>query len=126
MISLVMMSCANELEDSQVTEEKECLNCNDIFLDPMYNHFYTTDRTEPFTGKCRSYNKEGVVILEKNFENGKQEGEHLEYYDDGTLKAEWHFRKGRQHGDLKGFLPDGTLKYHTIYYKGDLDSTIYP
>lgn len=123
---IMFVSCANELEDSSISSEKECINCNDVFLDPMYNHFYTNDRTQPFTGKCRSYNAKGSVILEKNFLEGKQEGEHLEFYEDGTLKSEWHFSKGRQHGDFKGFLPDGSLHYHAVYYKGDLDTTIYP
>ncbi len=125
-ILLGLLSCANDVDNSEVVDENECMNCNDVFLDPMYNHFYTEDRTQPFTGKCKGYNKKGQLILEKNFIEGKQDGEHLEYYDDGTLKSEWHFLKGRQHGDIKGYSPNGTLQYHAIYYKGDLDSTVYP
>lgn len=123
---LTLVSCANEVENSEITTKEECVNCNDIFLDPMYNHFYTDDRTVPYTGKCRSYGKGGVVLLEKNYVEGKLEGEYLEYYEDGALKSEWTFHKNRQHGDFKGYKPDGTLEYHSIYYKGDLDSTIYP
>jgi antitoxin component YwqK of YwqJK toxin-antitoxin module len=123
---VTLAACSNEVEDKEITQEEECMNCNDIFLDPMYNHFYTEDRTEPFTGKCKGYNKKGDMILEKNFVAGKLEGEYFEYYDDGTLKSEWNFLKNRQHGDFKGYSPNGYLQYHSVYYKGDLDSTIYP
>lgn len=123
---LTLVSCSNDLDNSEIGSEVECQNCNDVFLDPMYNHFYIEDRSEPFTGKCKGYSSNGALLFEKNFMEGKLEGDYLEYYDDGTIKSEWHFLKGRQHGDFKGYLPDGTLDYHTIYYKGDLDSTIYP
>lgn len=104
----------------------DCISCNDVFLDPMYNHFYTTDRTKPFTGKCESKNSQGLVVLEKNFIEGKLEGAYFEYYDDGSIKSEWNFLKNRQHGQFKGYSPNGTLEYHSVYYKGDLDSVIYP
>ncbi|MCB9189471.1 MAG: hypothetical protein H6599_09360 [Flavobacteriales bacterium] len=124
--SIILFSCNNELNDNIIDSEIECMNCNDIFLDPMYNHFYTDDRSVPFSGMCRSYNSKGDIVLEKHFVDGKQDGVHLEFYEDGTLKSEWHFSKGRQHGDLRGFNIDGSLQYHAIYYKGDLDSTVYP
>ncbi len=128
-ISLLQTSCDSEKkqEETQITTEipKECM-CNDVYLDAEYNHFYTTDRTIPYTGNCKTYNSDGILILEKNFKDGKLEGSYFEYYNNGILKSEWNFRQNRQHGDVKGFFEDGDLKYHSVYYKGDLDSIVFP
>ncbi|MCB9194925.1 MAG: hypothetical protein H6598_01695 [Flavobacteriales bacterium] len=118
-----MLSCTDSAE---MADKEACMNCNDIFLDPMYNHFYTDDRTKPYTGKCQSKSKSGQIILEKNFVEGKLEGKWLEYYENGTIKSEWEFSKNRQHGNLKGYSVDGTLEYHSVYNKGELESSIYP
>lgn len=129
LISLLQISCENEkkqeVPEKVVDINKECL-CGDVFLDSEYNHFYTTDRANPYTGNCRTYNPDGQLILEKNFLDGKLEGTYFEYYDNGILKSEWNFRQNRQHGDVKGFFEDGDLKYHSVYYKGDLDSVVFP
>jgi antitoxin component YwqK of YwqJK toxin-antitoxin module len=123
LIGLNLVSCADEnVTDKEVVESKEC-NCNDVFLDPEYNHFYTTDRTKPYSGPCKSYYKNGQVSVEKIYVNGRLDGKYFEYYESGTIKSEWNFLNGRQHGDIKGFSEEGYLLYHTVFYKGEQDST---
>ena len=128
-IVILLVNYKNEKkqEETQITTEipKECM-CNDVYLDAEYNHFYTKHRSEPYTGNCKTYNSDGILILEKNFVEGKLDGTYFEYYNNGILKSEWNFRQNRQHGDVKGFFEDGDLKYHSVYYKGDLDSIVFP
>lgn len=127
-IALLQVGCGETVSEKDLSEDatsKNC-NCNDVFLDPEFNHFYTEKRDEPFTGVCESFYPNGQVAVRKQYENGRLEGLYLEYYESGTLKSEWNFSQGRQHGDHKGYHPDGNLKYHTIYYMGDQDTTINP
>ncbi len=128
LIGLSQVSCNADMADSaeEVSAKDSICNCNDVFLDPAYNYFYTEKREEPFSGVCESYYPNGQVSIHKQFDKGRLEGMYLEYYESGILKSEWSFSKGRYHGSYKGFYPDGNLKYHSIFYKGDQDSIVFP
>jgi antitoxin component YwqK of YwqJK toxin-antitoxin module len=127
-IALIQVGCGSvEIEkDLNVSEKPTICNCNDVFLDSDYGHFYTEKRDEPFTGECKNYFADGKVKSKKIYLDGKLEGLYLEYHENGQVKSEWNFLKGRQHGDYKGYDVSGELLYHSIFYKGDLDTTLYP
>lgn len=125
---LFQVSCGNKENDKDLTviENSAVCNCNDVFLDADYGYFYTKKREEPFTGLCEAYFPDGTVAIKKIYENGRLQGPYVEFYENGNIKSNWNFLNGRQHGEYKGYEVNGDLKYHSIFYKGDLDTTIYP
>ena len=123
LIALSLASCESQSESNKTKEVLEGCNCNDVFLDPEYNYFYTEDRSIPYTGQCESKFADGSIKEVKNYLEGKLEGKYLEYYESGTVKSEWMFSAGRQHGESKGYYENGQLKYHTKFYKGEHDTT---
>lgn len=127
-ITLLQVACGTEeLEKEQeVKENSDTCNCNDVFLDPDFGHFYTEKRDEPFNGVCESYHASGALAATKKYVEGKLDGEYFEYHPNGELKSEWNFLKNRQHGDYKGYDANGNLLYHSVFYKGDHDTTLYP
>ncbi len=54
-------------------------HCNDLIYDELYNHFFIEERTNPYTGKCQEYFKNGKVSLEKEFVDGKLDGKMITY-----------------------------------------------
>ncbi len=127
-IALFQAGCdsdKNERDKGESLKDGIC-NCNDVFLDPAYGHFFTESRELPFSGYCEGYYPDGTVKVKKYFEEGKLEGHYTEYHENGKIKSEWNFLKGRQHGDIKGYDTSGVLNYHAIFYKGDHDTTLFP
>jgi hypothetical protein len=124
-IVLVFTSCNSKDETVSTIEEPTNCECTELFFDDDYNYFYLNDRTIPYTGRCQEKNAKGVVLVEKNFDQGKLTGSYFEYYDSGKLKNEWYFLNNRQHGDQKLYDELGKLTHHSIYYKGELDSIVF-
>lgn len=54
------------------------------------------------------YHKNGQVISEGNYVNGKEHGLWRDYYENGQLAAEGEYRDGVEAGQWRYWNPDGT------------------
>ena len=119
-------SCKDRSENSNISafnDNTKC-NCSDLILDELYNHFYLSERTKPFSGICEEYHKNKNLAIVKEFTEGKMEGEMLEYSKKGILIKKWRFHDNKMNGEAISFDTTGKITFHGIYKNGKLDSTI--
>jgi hypothetical protein len=101
-----------------VIKKSEC-NCQDLFLDDLYSHFYLEDRTKPYTGHCTGLDENGILSIEKEYVKGKLHGTVIKYYENGNIKEETEFDINFQHGESKKYDESGQLIFHREYHKGE-------
>lgn len=120
-------SCSNE--DSAEFDEKDAdlnkCDCSELQLDESYNHFFLEDRTKGYTGMCEELNKKGIVVLVKNFEKGKVQGEVIKYYSSGSVKSILHYDKNLQHGFQYELSENGDTLIKASFNRGVQDSIYY-
>jgi len=117
----LLTGCKSEPKKSL---ESSILNCDNLILDPLYNHFYTEDRKSPYTGLCFKLNKKGDTTETINYNLGKVEGVLTTFYASGTKKSETTFKKNKFHGDFKEWDENGNLLFHGVYDDGEFDTTL--
>ena len=72
-------------------------------------------------GRIKGKNKEGIVLYEKEFVDGKLEMEwdyKYEYYDNAIKKSETGYSKGLKHGRYSVWFEDGNLNERGKYQDG--------
>lgn len=124
---MFIFSCGTEKHSVDLNAQSASCNCNDLYYDDLYAHFYVEDRTEPYTGICETFYKSNKKMkLHKEFKNGKVDGVLKTYYENGILKEESQFELNFQHGFKKEYLPSGELFNHTVFRKGELQEIVFP
>lgn len=106
------------------TTEDVC-ECADLQLDVAYNHFFLTDRTIGYTGKCEQKEKNGTLVFEKNFIEGKMEGEMIIYYPSGKIKSIKNYKRNKQHGMQYDLSESGDTLIKASFDRGEQDSVYY-
>jgi hypothetical protein len=129
-LAIIVWGCGTEEkkgDDEKTEAQKEntgpC-NCDDLVLDPDFNHFFLNDDSKGYTGKCQTFYKSEQMAVEKNLANGKVEGIMREWYENGQLKTERSFAQNVQHGELKEWNEKGELIFHAHYTHGNIDKII--
>jgi len=127
-ILFTSVSC-NEINEKNSSDDKsikkiEGCSCGDLILDELYQHFYINERTLPYTGICEDYHNNGNLYQKKKFNEGKMNGEFLEYSINNKLIKKWNFNKNKRHGNSFTYDTSGQLIFHGIYKNGILDSVI--
>jgi len=113
----------NSPDDKSIKKIEDC-SCGDLILDELYQHFYINERTIPYTGICKDYHKNGNLYQKKEFNEGKMNGEFLEYSINNKLIKKWNFNINKMHGESFTYDTTGLLIFHGIYKNGILDSII--
>ncbi len=123
----LLTSCATDKKEDSPTSQPQKCNCNDLYFDDLYGHFYLEEKETPFTGVCETFYKSNQQLkLHKEFKKGKVSGIFKTYYEDGTLKEESQFEINFQHGYKKMYNPSGELINHSVYRKGELEEVVFP
>ena len=94
-VLLIIISSCNEEITEEISKKKSLpetniCSCGDLVLDELYQHFYITERTLPFTGICIENHKNGNLYQKKEFIKGKMNGEFLEYSANNKLIKKWN------------------------------------
>jgi antitoxin component YwqK of YwqJK toxin-antitoxin module len=84
----------------------------------FYKTFYDNGQLETVSemkegsksGAFRNYDREGHLILEGNFLNGRLHGDNTAYYANGTVKHRFKYDEGFKTGAGFIYHPNGTLK----------------
>lgn len=61
-------------------------------------------------GIFREYHRNGQVIAEGMYANGKEQGIWREYYENGQLAAEGYYENGEEVGTWQYWNPDGSRR----------------
>lgn len=109
---------------NEKTETIESCDCGDLQLDILYNHFYLTDRTEPFTGMCNKVDNKGNIVEQINYLDGKVHGTLTRFFENGNIESERNYHNNQQQGDMKQWDIEGNLLIHCTYDRGELDSIL--
>ena len=112
--------CQQKRESSK-TPENSC-HCNDLIYDDLYNYFFIDHRTNPYNGKCLEYYQTGEVSLEKNFINGKMDGNMLRFRKNGIRKSLVEFKLNFIDGKAIFYDLNGKDSVTHQYKKGTLVS----
>jgi len=120
--SVLLISCN---PDSKESKNPAIQNCDDLILDPLYNHFYIEDRKLPYTGMCYKLNKKSDTTEIINYNKGKVEGIMTVFFESGNIKSTTSFKKNKYHGEFKEWNEEGELIFHCIYNDGEFDSTLF-
>jgi len=82
-------------------------------------------------GKLKCYHKDGYLFLVENFEIGKRQGEHIEYYPNGAVRMQSTYNSDTLIGLSKHFYENGAIerieliKNGEIFYDKELDRNGY-
>ena len=74
------------------------------------------------SGTATLYYDNGALKAERNFKDGKLEGDYRVYYENGTLKEEGHYKDDKLDGVLKKYYNSGKLKAEELYRDNSLIS----
>jgi len=79
----------------------------------------------PFKGKrrhgiVRTYNRDGMLITEANYDLGFRHGLFRAFYDTGLTRLKGQFENGFAHGIFTTYAPDGTVQSQARYRLGTL------
>jgi TonB family protein len=71
-------------------------------------------------GISKSWNKNGQLLSQSNYVNGKQDGKSQTWYDDGKLKREMTFSNGQIEGKSLSWYNNGQLQSEATYVNGKI------
>jgi len=121
----LLTSCDSDKKDATTGSDSVVCNCNDLYFDDLYGHFYLEEKEQPYTGTCETFYKSNKQLkLHKEFKKGKVDGLLKSFYEDGTLKEESQFEINFQHGYKKLYSPSGELINHSVFRKGELEEVV--
>jgi len=84
--------------------------------------FYQVGSSEPFTGSATLLHENGARKFDGTFEEGRREGEGMEWYDNGKLRYEGVFKNDRLYEGFAFwyYVDSGEIKMQADYVKGRL------
>ncbi len=75
-------------------------------------------------GLALEFAKNGILISEKRYEDGKLHGISKLYYPSGKIMTEWAYRDDKRHGIALGYYENGDLKDKGYYKNDKLDGLV--
>jgi antitoxin component YwqK of YwqJK toxin-antitoxin module len=120
MIKLVSLSLVVFFISScgTTTSEEKYMDCERLNYDPLYNHFYETDRDKPYTGSCKVFYPGGILQQSREIVDGKNHGEYKVYNEQGVLIEEGGFYENLHHGHFRYYNEHGELTDEIEYVHG--------
>ncbi len=94
----------------------------DSELELMINEPFNAEK--PFHGPSRFFSKEGNLLAEGWFYNGKRVGKNWQYYASGAFYSLQRFKEGEWHGKQEYFYDNGQKKSIINYSHGLLDGKV--
>ena len=65
-------------------------------------------------GQYKNYNRDGRLILEGNFLEGKMHGDNVAYFPDGTVQHRFTYEKGKKIGTNYEYYPNRKIKTREV------------
>ena len=80
--------------------------------------YYLKDGREIPHGLYRGWHKNGQLIYEHNYKDGKYNGLDRSWYSNGQLELEYNYNGHKRHGLCRGWNKSGRLKFETYWIDG--------
>lgn len=116
---LFVVSCNYSTKNKDLNHINSCV-CSDLILDELYNHFYLKQRTDPFTGICNEYYKNGRIKFSKELTNGKVDGALTHYRKDGSIRSIAYYKQNKINGKSIIYSISGEDSLVNLYKNGKL------
>jgi len=75
-------------------------------------------------GLALEYSKDGILISEKRYEDGRLQGISKLYYSSGKIMTEWAYKDDKREGIAIGYYENGNLKDKGYYKNDKLDGVV--
>lgn len=75
-------------------------------------------------GLITEYYKDGKIVKEVNYKEGKQHGIEKRYFPDGKLEVEYYYENGEREGWGKIYHENGNLWIEAYYSNGDYNGEV--
>jgi len=99
------------------TSDNIYCDCNDLLQDSIENIWYYENLA--YTGKCISYNKQGIKESESEFCNGKMHGITAFYYGNGNIMEQVEWENGQPDGKVIYYYKNGDTSEYGLVEKGE-------
>lgn len=67
------------------------------------------------------YYQNGKVSVERDYNDGIENGFEIEYYEDGSIKQKGEFVSGKENGIWDMYFPNGQIKQRSFFVNGVMD-----
>ena len=126
-IVMLLISCSGNGTDEETSNEVDSTycDCNELTFDQLYNHWWRYEQRKGFTGKCDVKLPNGNIDFEKNFVDGKMEGEYIVYHENGQPHKVRNYSKNFQDGNSYTYSKSGKLIAHAVYKRGKLKEMVF-
>lgn len=116
----IFVACNGNNADTVESEpiDSTYCDCNELFFDEAYNHYYRFERRDGFTGLCEEFYPGGGIKMKKNFNLGKVHGKMITYHENGQIWDEQEFDMNLQTGEKITYTQSGQVKFHALYKRG--------
>lgn len=84
---------------------------------------YVLDKKGNVQGRVTKLYKDGSVLYEANFKDGKPDGIYECFYPDGKMIERGNFKEGKRHGRWTSYFASGRIEADRFYADGKKDST---
>lgn len=78
-------------------------------------------QNQAYTGSAFKYSKDGIVIGEEQFVDGRRHGHIKKWFRNGNVALESYYEKGRRVGETKSWWSNGNLRSLTYYVDDNAD-----
>ena len=88
-------------------------NCSNLYFDKKNKLTYFND--ELYTGLCESYYFTGEIKSIQKYNNGKEHGDWLFFYNNKNIQVSGSFSNGNRIGEWKYFFENGLIWKENFY-----------
>ena len=114
LLSLWLVSCEEN------SKHVDFVDCEMLHYDPLYNHYYESERDKPYNGVCKVFYQGGQLMQYREMKDGKNNGKYTYYSAEGVLLEEGTFLDNLHHGVFRYYDEDGSLKQQAEFYYGNI------
>ncbi len=108
-LSVLISSCAKQ----------SSINADDTVS--INGTIYKKGSSELFTGTVITHHKNGQIIRQSQYKNGKEHGESMFYKADGSKDFRAYFEHGKEHGKSTFWRKNGNKQFESTHTNGVLN-----
>ncbi len=109
LLSIFISSCAQE----------SSINATDTLS--INGTIYKKGSSELFSGIVTTHHKNGKIIRQSQYKDGKEHGESMFYKADGSKDFRAYFKHGKEHGKSTFWRKNGNKQFESSYINGTLN-----
>lgn len=119
MASIIFVGCGTDGAKYEVTY---CQNDKEVAKVTFSENGSIIKKTGQIPdGIVKGYGKNGILVSEGNYLNGKKNGLVKDYYENGAVSSEWNFKADKEDGICKNYDKKGNISMLWTFKEGKKD-----